>query len=76
MVTEKGAQLEFAQICVEIRVDKMFLNFIDLVLPSSKSMELKLEYNQRSINYLGCNSYGHEIENCRNRVKKRKKLRI
>lgn len=63
-ITEEGSRLEFARVCIEMDLDKPFLDFIDLVLPDGDKVELKAKYSWRPLRCATCRKFGHRSLKC------------
>lgn len=74
-VAEDGIRLEYAKVCIEMKVDENFLYFICVALSNDACIELKIEYTWRPFKCKVCNNFGHVNEVCKRNIKKNTNLR-
>ncbi|XP_044507210.1 uncharacterized protein LOC123226746 [Mangifera indica] len=63
-VTEGGTRLEFARICIEIKVDAECPETINLTLPNGENLVINVEYSWKPLKCNGCQCFGHSTANC------------
>lgn len=66
-ITKEGNSLEFACICVEMRVNHEFQNVIELYLSNGDCVELRVKYAWKPLCCNECKSYGQEAKECEKR---------
>ncbi|XP_044510172.1 uncharacterized protein LOC123228789 [Mangifera indica] len=63
-ITEGGTRLDFARICIEIKVDAECPESISLTLPNGESMLINVEYSWKPLKCNVCQCFGHSTANC------------
>ncbi|XP_044507203.1 uncharacterized protein LOC123226738 [Mangifera indica] len=63
-ITEEGTRLEYARVCIEIKVDSECPEAISLALPNGESMVINVEYAWKPIKCNGCQCFGHSTASC------------
>ncbi|XP_044497604.1 uncharacterized protein LOC123219673 [Mangifera indica] len=63
-ITEEGTRLDFARICIEVKVDAECPDSICLALPNGESVIIQVEYTWKPIKCKGCQCFGHTTASC------------
>ncbi|XP_044491492.1 uncharacterized protein LOC123215458 [Mangifera indica] len=63
-ITEEGTRLDYARICIEIKVDSECPDSICLSLLNGECMVINVEYSWKPIKCNGCQCFGHSTANC------------
>ncbi|XP_044478511.1 uncharacterized protein LOC123205587 [Mangifera indica] len=63
-ITEGGTRLDFARICIKIKVDAECPDSISLTLSNGESMVINVEYGWKPLKCNGCQCFGHSTANC------------
>ncbi|XP_044479670.1 uncharacterized protein LOC123206505 [Mangifera indica] len=63
-ITEGGTRLDFARICIEIKVDAECLESISLTLSNGESMVINVKYSWKPLKCNACQCFGHSTASC------------
>ncbi|XP_044503435.1 uncharacterized protein LOC123224020 [Mangifera indica] len=63
-ITEEETRLDYARICIEIKVDTECPDSICLTLPNGECMVINVEYSWKPLKCNVCQCFGHSTANC------------